>query len=292
MDVTANPTQSEGDTDCTTVDEGGIRLLIVTRPDDGGLSLSGPSYEAVEHVFQLSNTTLPMLDSSIGMCRSFEEFDSATAIVQRVSVVLNSPVCPRGTLCYYSQTYDFSTKWTTALVTWFDFDVEEDHHKILADLLILNRHLWSRAIFLPITLLQIYVHFYEVEFADNMSRLWDLEEDVGITRVGHDDKRSQALEDWPGSIDVKSLTAEAHAIASDLLILTETLDWARRSIQSLTETDTLQHRQELSPPSFPIGAQTTKMLIDETVNLAESIQRSTKLLQQRCQIQANVVSPH
>lgn len=71
-------------------------------------------------------------------------------------------------------------------------------------------------------MLQIWVHFSEVQFSDTMSRLWDLERDVGITRVESQDEeaRSKLLEDWPGSMDVKELTAEAHAIASDLLIMT------------------------------------------------------------------------
>ncbi len=177
-------------------------------------------------------------------------------------------------------------------MNWSDFSSdEEDEVKILIDLLKLNQHLWARATFLPITILQIYVHSYEMQFCDNMSRLWDLERDVGITRVDLDEEaKSKALEDWPGSIDVKSLTAEAHAIASALLIITETLDWGRRSIEAMRGMDVDSGRQRESEKSFPPGTQTTEMLIKETIDLAECVERSTKLLQQRCQIQANVVS--
>ncbi|KAJ9614554.1 hypothetical protein H2200_002691 [Cladophialophora chaetospira] len=195
-----------------------------------------------------------------------------------------------GAPCSYPQTYDFSTKWTTALVAWTEFSPEEeDHHEPLTHLLKLNHNLWSRAIFLPITILQRYVHFYEEQYSDNKSRLWDLEHDVGITRAGRELEGAEELEDWPGSIDVKALTAEAHAIAADLLIIAETLDWARRSILELPNMDVYPHLQGASNQSFPPGTPTTGMLIHETVDLAEGAERSIKHLQQRCQIQANVL---
>jgi hypothetical protein len=287
--VSAGPSKS---TD-PNADAGGIRLLIIDRDSQtGNISLSRENFEALEQVFHLSITTLPILDCSTGICSSFKDFDSKTGLANRFSILLDAPACPIGGPHSFSQTYDFTTKWSTVLMVWTDFSEGPETHAVdLANLFALNHHLWSRATLMPVLMLQLYMHFYESEFSDNMNRLWTLEDDVGVTRVRTDTETgSESLDNWPSTINVKELTATAHSIAADLIIIAEACDWAHRSLEALLQFDLDPERQGIMEERLAPGIQTTRMLVQETVDLTENIDRSTKLLQLRVQIQANAVS--
>lgn len=247
---------------------------------DGSWSLTREAWDALAKSFNLPAITVAAILADSSQCFSIRKEDP-----NLVSFLLTCPAFPLGGPRGMSQTYNASTRWTTAIVVGVDFYMPTKPSTRITDILKKKQHIWWQPSLLPTTILQIYIQFYINEHRYYLSKLWGLEGSIGVTNTirGSKYEKVKNLENWPASIDIKPLTLDIHSLATSIVLLGEACEWAGRSAKVLLDMETAAAGEEGVDEAL-------RMMMKDTTEMASSVERSSRHMHQRFQIQANVVS--
>jgi hypothetical protein len=295
-------------------------LLIVDGlelPDeekDWCLHMGREDYESVEKAFHLHAATLPGLFKSTGVCSAFKQLDHATGDIRRVSTILRPSNIWQNSLFAVSQTYDLSSRESTALMVGYGLvgDSLTTQTDYIRELLQANSSLWTHPALIPNIFLRAYGECYKDDVLGCEGKTTELEGSVGATSYwkwteGQSPESasikssSMSLKstwsglvgptDWPASVDVRTATLSIHFHASAVYQYLASVKWHRDSIQFLLDLQTRTEKRCLPEGRFPAEWESMRDHMEYHLHTTEQMVEHLQWLQQRVQTQTNVVSP-
>ncbi|KIW62431.1 hypothetical protein, variant [Phialophora macrospora] len=269
-------------------------------------------YESLEKAFHLHAATLPGLFKSTGVCSAFNHLDHATGEIRRVSTILRPSSIWQNSIFAVSQTYDLSSRQSTALVVGYGLvghalTTQTDY---IRELLQANSSLWTHPALIPSIFLRAYGECYKDDVLGCEGKTTQLEGSVGATSYWKwtEEQESERASikssstslnstwsklvgptDWPASVDVKTATLSIHFHASAVYQYLASVKWHRDSIQFLLDLQTRTERRCLPKGRFPAEWESMRDQMEYHLHTTEQMVEHLQWLQQRVQTQTNVL---
>ncbi|EXJ75419.1 uncharacterized protein A1O5_02115 [Cladophialophora psammophila CBS 110553] len=231
---------------------GGFRLLLCERsklPLDAvdcrpassrDLYMSRDSFALIEQAFRLSDTTAQDLFFSNGGYSRFTERDSSTAKIKYLKVAIQARRKLEVGDCVLSVCHCCETGWTYGFLCG-EGVVESNKRfgevalaSVMLNLLRPCLHLRSHVLLLPAMLLKIYSMRIVSFMYKQLSRLNDLEDEIGVTNAGRCEVK-RSLEHWPHDVDIKDTTLGLHSAGAELFYLNQTSCWTHECLKFLCQ---------------------------------------------------------
>ena len=103
---------------------------------------------------------------------------------------------------------------------------------MMLDLLNPCLHLKSHALLVPAILLKVYCLRIAPFMFEQITRLNELEAEIGVTNVGRS-KTTRSLDDWPHDVDIKKTTIGLHSTGAEFFFLNQTSHWTHECLKFL-----------------------------------------------------------
>ncbi len=273
---------------------GGLRLLVFDRthlfPLD--VTIDEDSVDELLKEFQLVPETIPiLLTAEGGMRYRFQRKGGSKAKTLQLLVQSNQILKVANFMI--SLSYDFETKWTTAIacVKNDKNDYEDgplaERLGFVTNAVANNQGLWAHPTFLP----TVFATHYSDEMRESRSILRSdithINRSLGFT--GANSFRPEGLpEDWPEHLDFRWLITNIHARRVEVMQVREGCKWSCKSLQWLRDLEEQICKEGILNEDL---SHNTQKVLEYHLSVIEGTEWRFATLQEESEASTNMVSP-
>jgi hypothetical protein len=276
--------------------EGGIRLIMCERENHRpSMTMSRQVYEKVEQQFELHPTTLPALFMHGGLYVKYLERDSATDQPTKLRIVVKAAQKVEVANYLLSLTYDFSTRWTTAIICGDGVVSARPRDspygqqlQQLVNAISINPSLWTDPLFLPSVLLHNYAYRTQIRADVTDEDVRDVEGMLGVMSAGRTFAERDIV-NWPSDIDPKATAIRLHSVAPQIIFMRSSCKWLQGYLTFLRAAVNELDSGKPGATDFRDSNRNISESLEYASSWIDGIETIFNSLQERMELQANVL---